>query len=152
MYELISYEKFRDTTGVKFFDITIPTSNVRDLVIHTGPAISPPDTASGDWQFYLHPHQEDNLLVVSGSRTFYLVNFDWEYPFQIVNLDTERGILQIPRGTFHRSVSSPQGSIVVNQAVRDPQGTVKSEFVVYDSSKIPRLSRLLTPIAPSLRG
>ena len=59
MFELIPYERFRDTPAVRFFDVTIDSSNARDLVIHSGPAISPPnDLKTGDWQFYLHPHQE----------------------------------------------------------------------------------------------
>jgi hypothetical protein len=53
----------------------VDTSNARDLVIHSGPAVSPPnDPESGAWQFYLHPHQEDNLLAASGGRTFFLCN------------------------------------------------------------------------------
>ena len=43
MFELISYERFRDTPAVRFFDVTIGSSNARDLVIHSGPAISPPN-------------------------------------------------------------------------------------------------------------
>ena len=82
MFELIPYERFRDTQAVRFFDVTIDSSNARDLVIHGGPAISPPnDTKTGDWQFYLHPHQEDNLLAASGGRTFYLDNLAWDEPF-----------------------------------------------------------------------
>ena len=42
MFEMIPYEKFRDTPAVRFFDITIPTSNARDMVVHSGPAVSPP--------------------------------------------------------------------------------------------------------------
>lgn len=42
MFELIPYEKFRDTPAVRFFDITVAESNARDLVIHSGPAVSPP--------------------------------------------------------------------------------------------------------------
>ena len=77
MFELIPYEKFRDTPAVRFFDITVAESNARDLVIHSGPAVSPPDEEkTGAWQFYLHPHQEDNLLALHGGRTFYLVNLD----------------------------------------------------------------------------
>ena len=75
MFELIPYGKFRDTPAVRFFDITIPSSKARDLVVHSGPAISPPDDPkTGAWQFYLHPHQEDNLLASHGGRTFYPVN------------------------------------------------------------------------------
>ena len=43
MFELISYEKFRDTKDVRFFDISVNESNYRDLVIHSGPAVSPPN-------------------------------------------------------------------------------------------------------------
>ena len=43
MFELKSYEKFRDTEDVRFFDISINSSNFRDLVIHKGPAVSPPN-------------------------------------------------------------------------------------------------------------
>ena len=50
MFELIPYERFRDTPAVRFFDVTIGSSNARDLVIHSGPAISPPnDLKTEDW-------------------------------------------------------------------------------------------------------
>ncbi len=148
MFELLSYKKFRDTPSVRFFDITIAESNVRDLVVHQGPAVSPPDSDAGYWQFYLHPHQEDNLLAISGGRTFYLVNFTWNYPYHIVRLESDREILRIPRGTFHRSVSDTYGSVVMNQAVRDPQATIANEFRVYDSGSIPRLLRVTSKSAP----
>ena len=89
MFELIPYTRFRDTPSVRFFDVTIADSNARDLVIHRGPAVSPPDAEeSGAWQFYLHPHQDDNLLAASGGRTFYLVNLAWAQPFHIVRLES----------------------------------------------------------------
>ena len=54
MFELISYEKFRDTKDVRFFDISVNESNYRDLVIHSGPAVSPPnDEEFKNWQFYI---------------------------------------------------------------------------------------------------
>lgn len=149
MFELLTYKKFRDTPSVRFFDITVPNSNVRDLVAHQGAATSPPNSAEGDWQFYLHPHQEDNLLAVSGGRTFYLVNFAWSQPFHVVRLECDREILRIPRGTFHRSISDPDGSVVINQAVRDDKATVTSEFRVYNSGTIPRLLRLAPLFAQS---
>ncbi len=148
MFELLSYKKFRDTPSVRFFDITIAESNIRDLVVHQGPAISPPNSEDGYWQFYLHPHQEDNLLAISGGRTFYLVNFTWNYPYHIVRLESDREILRIPRGTFHRSVSDTHGSVVMNQAVRDPQASITSEFRVYNSGIIPRLLRVTSKSAP----
>lgn len=148
MFELLSFERFRDTPSVQFFDITVQASNARDLVFHDGPATSPNNDARGGWQFYLHPNQEDNLLAVSGGRTFHLVNFSWKYPFHEVRLEANRHILRLPPGTFHRSVSDPNGSLVLNQAVRTQQATHDSEFRVYNSAEIPRLRRLLTSGLP----
>ena len=149
MFEMISYERFRDTPAVRFFDVTIGSSNARDLVVHSGPAISPPNhSESGDWQFYLHPHQEDNLLAASGGRTFYLVNFAWEQPFHIVRLAAGGDILRIPPGTFHRSISDLDGSVVLNQAVREEGASLSREFRVYNSGRIPAL-KLATSLGAS---
>jgi hypothetical protein len=154
MFELIAYHKFRDTPSVRFFDITIAKSNARDLVFHEGAAVSPNNSAEGYWQFYLHPNQEDNLLAVSGGRTFYLVNFAWENPFHIVRLKANGDILRIPPGTFHRSVSDDEGSLVLNQAVRTVGATIASEFRVYNSGEIPRLwqATCKTAAAPKKHG
>jgi hypothetical protein len=154
MFELIPYHRFRDTPKVRFFDITVSSSNARDLVFHDGSATSPNNTSDGYWQFYLHPHQEDNLLALSGGRTFYLVNFQWGTPFHIVRLDAGGDILRIPPGTFHRSVSDAQGSLVLNQAVRAASATVEHEFRVYNSQEIPRLLRVTSQPAaePEMHG
>ncbi|WP_338461133.1 redox protein [Synechococcus elongatus IITB7] len=146
MYELISYERFRDTPSVRFFDVTVPESNIRDLVFHEGPAVSPNNDEQGNWQFYLHPNQEDNLLALTGGRTFFLVNFAWEQPFHVVRLEAGKEILRLPPGTFHRSVSDPDGSLVLNQGVRTAQASISSEFRVYNSADIPRLQRLLAQV------
>ena len=39
------------------------------------------------------------------------------------------GALQIPVGTFHRSISNHEGSIVLNQAVRDEKFNPENEFI-----------------------
>ena len=102
---------FRETEDVTFYDISITNSNASDLVIHNTAATSPPDDKNGNKQFYVHYHQIDNNRVISGERTFELVNFEWEKPYQIVRLKREYGALTIPKGTFHRSVSGLSGSI-----------------------------------------
>ncbi len=43
MFELIPCMRFRDIPSVGFVDFTIPDSNACDLVVHRGPAVSPPD-------------------------------------------------------------------------------------------------------------
>ena len=152
MFELVSYEKFRDTKDVRFFDISINGSNYRDLVIHDGPAISPPnDEELGNWQFYIHNNQEDNLLAISGGRTFFLINFDWDYPFYEVRLESCGYILRIPRGTYHRSISDKKGSIVLNQAIRDKGATVSSEFKITNSKYNEKLLDCLTNLKPKFK-
>ena len=151
MFELKIYKKFRDTKDVRFFDITIGDSNFRDLVIHSGPATSPPNDDKSNWQFYIHHKQEDNLLAISGGRTFFLVNFGWEYPFYKVRLDACGLILKIPRGTYHRSISDRKGSIVLNQAVRDKSGTIESEFQVINSSENKELFNCINDLEPKIK-
>ena len=109
---------FRETEDVIFYDISVDESNAADLVVHTGTAISPPNDSVGAKQFYIHSFQDDYNRVVSGERTFELVNYTWKYPYHIVHLNRTSGALVIPRGTFHRSVSGENGSIVINQAKR----------------------------------
>ena len=55
-------------------------------------------------------HQVDNNLVLEGSRTFKLLNPAWDHPHHIIHLIRAMGALQIPIGTYHRSMSSEEGS------------------------------------------
>ena len=128
----VHYKKhrvFRETEDVIFYDISVEESNASDLVIHSGPAMSPPNDSVGAKQFYIHSLQDDYNRVVSGERTFELVNYDWKYPYHIVNLNVHNGALLIPRGTFHRSVSGQYGSIVINQAKRYDGFSAETEFI-----------------------
>ena len=119
---------FRETQDVIFYDISVDESNAADLVVHTGTAISPPNDNVGAKQFYIHSFQDDYNRVVSGERTFELVNYTWKYPYHIVHLNRTSGALVIPRGTFHRSVSGENGSIVINQAKRYDGFDPSAEF------------------------
>ena len=91
---------FRETEDVIFYDISIPDSNASDLVIHKTAATSPPDDDNGNKQFYIHYHQIDNNRVISGERTFELINFNWDNPYQIIHLQRESGLLQYPKELF----------------------------------------------------
>ena len=126
--EFVKHQVFRETPDVIFYDISVKNNNATDLVEHTGPATSPPDV-NGDKQFYIHYHQVDHNRVLSGGRTFELINPDWSDPYHIVNLNRDSGALIIPKGTYHRSTSSIHGSIVINQAVRDKDFDHTTEFV-----------------------
>ena len=119
---------FKETDSVIFYDITVEESNASDLVVHEGAAVSPPDDFAGAKQFYIHSFQDDYNRVVSGTRTFELINLQWKCPYHIVRLDRSHGALFIPRGTFHRSVSGGEGSIIINQAHRYDGFDASAEF------------------------
>ena len=134
---------FRETEDVIFYDISVENSNASDLVVHTGSAVSPPDDVVGAKQFYIHKHQVDHNRVVSGERTFELVNFDWKYPYHIVHLNRQSGALMIPTHTYHRSVSGDTGSIVINQAIRKEGFDAKYEFIPVSAASDSRLYDIL---------
>ena len=126
--QFVKHQVFRETPDVIFYDISVENNNATDLVEHTGPAVSPPDE-NDEKQFYIHYHQVDHNRVLSGGRTFELVNPDWSDPYHIIHLNRDSGALIIPKGTYHRSTSSLHGSIVINQAVRDKDFDHTTEFV-----------------------
>ena len=132
--EFHKHRVFRETEDVIFYDISVENSNASDLVIHTGSAVSPPDDVVGAKQFYIHKHQVDHNRVVSGERTFELVNLKWKYPYHIVHLNVQSGALRIPTHTYHRSVSGDTGSIVINQAIRKEGFDAKYEFIPVSSA------------------
>ena len=139
---------FRETESVVFYDISVEHSNAQDLVVHTGPAISPPDDIVGAKQFYIHYHQIDHNRVLSGIRVFELVNPEWRYPYHIVHLNRSSGALVIPKGTFHRSYSGEQGSIVINQAIRDNEFNAETEFLPVSAAKNNDLYQILVTEKP----
>ena len=139
---------FRETEDVIFYDISVDESNAADLVVHTGTAISPPNDSVGAKQFYIHSFQDDYNRVVSGERTFELVNYSWKYPYHIVHLNRSSGALIIPRGTWHRSTSGEKGSIVVNQAIRDDLFDATSEFIPVSAANCAQLYDILVNEKP----
>ena len=95
---------FRETPKVTFFDAGIESTNGCDVVIHSGEAISPPDEFEYE-QYYVHNHQIDHNLVITGERKFILINPTWDEPHHVIYLKRSMGALEIPIGTYHRSIS-----------------------------------------------
>ncbi len=139
---------FRETDDVIFYDITVEESNASDLVVHDGPAVSPPPDCVGSKQFYIHSFQDDYNRVVSGERTFELVNYSWKCPYHIIHLNRQSGALFIPRGTFHRSVSGENGSIVINQAKRYDGFDPSAEFYPVSTAENMELYNILKTEKP----
>ena len=146
--EFRKHRVFRETEDVIFYDISVEKSNASDLVVHTGKATSPPDDLVGAKQFYIHKYQIDHNRVVSGERTFELVNFDWKYPYHIVHLNRQSGALLIPRNTYHRSISGENGSIVINQAKRYEGFDSSKEFIPRSCAIDPDLYAILLAEKP----
>ena len=119
---------FRETPKVTFFDAGVNHSSGCDVVIHSSGAISPPDD-SEDEQYYIHHHQIDHNLVIKGERKFILINPRWDEPHHVIYLNRNMGALEIPIGTYHRSISSKKGSIVLNQSKRDNFFDSNKEFI-----------------------
>ena len=119
---------FRETPKVLFFDASLEESNGCDLVIHSEEAISPPDDFKEE-QYYVHNHQIDHNLVINGERTFVLINTSWDEPHHVIYLKRSMGALEIPVGTYHRSISGKKGSIVLNQPKKDKFFDSKKEFI-----------------------
>ena len=126
---------FRETPKVTFFDAGIDSSNGSDVVIHSGEAISPPDDLK-DKQYYVHNHQIDHNLVITGEREFVLINPSWDEPHHVIYLNRSMGALEIPIGTYHRSISGKEGSIVLNQPKRDKFFDPSKEFTPQKLDKI----------------
>ena len=80
-------------------------------------------------KYYVHNHQIDHNLVITGERTFILINTAWDEPHHIIYLNRFMGALEIPIGTYHRSISGKEGSIVLNQPRRDKLFDPAIEFI-----------------------
>ena len=126
---------FRQTPKVTFFDAGIDKSNGSDVVIHSGEAISPPDDLQNE-QYYVHYHQIDHNLVIKGERKFVLINPSWDEPHHVIYLNRSMGALEIPIGTYHRSISGKEGSIVLNQPLRDKLFNPIEEFIPHKLNKL----------------
>ena len=86
--------------------------------------------------------------MIEGSRKFTLINPKWDEPHHVIFLNRAMGALQIPMGTYHRSESGKEGSIVLNQATRDNSSDQTKEFspVSLRSNKQLRKSRQEHPV------
>jgi len=136
---------FRETPKVTFFDAGLESTNGCDVVMHSGEAISPPDEFEYE-QYYMHKHQIDLNLVITGERKFILINPTWDEPHHVIYLNRSMGALEIPIGTYHRSISGKEGSIVLNQPTRDKFFDPAKEFIPQKLDKINFIKARKSPL------
>lgn len=145
-YSILPMKEFRKTPGVEFHVIPkdiIPRVDGVDRVIHQSAARSPGSIAGIDRPWYMHPYQDDNLLVLAGKRivdiyhlpTKKLLTFQVT-PEQITfNGDVicnEPAILVWPCGVFHRITSGFDGSTSLNLATRYDGFNISTNFSIYN--------------------
>lgn len=146
LYKIIPLNIFRRTPGV-FFD-NIPTGafphiDAIDRVLHVGNAVSPGPVGGVVRPWYMHTHQEDNLIVLHGIR--YVDLFTKKHgrierfaagPDVILKDDKVvyqgAALLCWPRGVFHRIISAEEGSASLNFAVHHQGIDMRTNFNIYD--------------------
>ena len=145
-WRIIRLKPFRKTEGVSF-DILpmqyLPRIDGIDRVIHKKRAISPGSVGGIERPWYLHPQQEDNLLVLAGVRMVDIYTLEHRRlehfvvePEKVYHNDKlvydGPAMLVWPTNVFHRIVSGDDGSVSLNFAVRLPGFDIDTNFSVYD--------------------
>lgn len=146
MYRLIPLRALRRTTGVKFDEIVpsdIPKIDGIDKVIHGPNSISPGPVNNITRPWYKHSGQDDNLLVLQGTRyvdiydpktkdkASFVITPDKVYKNDKLYYDGPAMVVW-PSGIFHRIISGDEGSISINFATRTKDFDLKDNFNIYD--------------------
>lgn len=146
MYRIIPLRTLRRTRGVLFDEIVpsdIPKISGIDRVIHKSNSISPGPIGNVKRPWYMHPGQDDNLMVLQGTR--YVDIFSTETKKKASFVITPEKIwkngklycdypamIVWPCGIFHRIISGEEGSISVNFATRNKKFDIKDNFNIYN--------------------
>lgn len=146
-YKIISLKVLRQTPGV-IFDIVplnaIDSIDGIDRVIHQRAAISPGSVGSCKRPWYMHPHQQDHLLVLSGARHIELYCLKTKKlvtvtisPYAVsmdnVVVSESPAILSWSTYVFHRIISDEHsGSASINIASRFSGFDIRTNFNIFD--------------------
>lgn len=146
LYRVIQFDDFRKTPGVVFDMIPVHmlgTVSAVDRVLHQPGAMSPGRIGDVQQPWYMHTHQDDNLIVLSGTRyvDIYTPGHGMIEQFTVTptsvckngELIAEGGAMLVwPRYVFHRVVSGEAGSASINLAVHYDGFDIKTNFNIYD--------------------
>jgi len=146
LYKIVLLNVFRRTPGVTFDNVptrAIPRIDAIDRVIHESSATSPGPVGNVARPWYMHPHQDDNLVVAYGTRRIdiYTKKHGRKESFEVTpNRIAKNGeivydgpaMLVWTRGVFHRIESLKQGSCAVNFAVHHEGIDIRTNFNIYD--------------------
>jgi len=146
LYRIISLDILRRTPGVKFDQV--PLQSLRsidaiDRVLHEKGALSPGPVGQVARPWYMHPCQDDNLIVLHGTRRVEIYNqthgrkITFEVtPDRIIKNSAFAyegpAMLVWPRRVFHRIESLDEGSASLNFAVHYNGFDIRTNFNIYD--------------------
>lgn len=161
LYKLLPLRTLRRTTGVKFDEMVpsdIPKIHGIDRVIHASNSISPgpveDSTPPVRRPWYMHPYQDDNLLVLLGTRyvdiyhpktkerASFIITPDVIYKNDKLYYDGP-AMITWPAGIFHRIISGEEGSVSINMATRKSKFNLEDNFNIYDLDTVTGNYRLL---------
>jgi len=157
LYRLIPLRTLRRTHGVKFDEMVpsdIPKIDGVDRVIHGPNSISPGPVGNIKRPWYMHPGQDDNLMVLQGERYIdiyepitkksasFIVSPDKIYKNEKLYYDGPAMIVW-PSGVFHRIISGNEGSISLNFATRNKNFNLDTNFNIYHLNKVTGETELL---------
>jgi len=147
LYRIIPMQVLRQTSGVNFDSIPpehMPRVDAVDRVLHHDAAISPGSVGDVERPWYMHTHQDDNLMVFYGER--YVDIYTPEHgciekftvtPTHVMHngeVIYDKGAMLVwPCGVFHRIQSHKTlGSISVNLATHYEGFDIRTNFNIYD--------------------
>jgi hypothetical protein len=146
LYRIIPLKILRRTPSVFFDKVPLdlfPRIDAIDRVIHNSGACSPGPVGDVAHPWYMHPHQDDNLIVLCGTRLVDVYTRKHGVIEQFVvepNCITQGdkilfegpAIISWPRGVFHRIQSPSQaGSAAINLAVHYEGFHIRTNFNIY---------------------
>jgi len=145
LYRILPLRVFRKTQNVTFDFIPVellPRIDAIDRVLHNNFATSPGPVGSIERPWYMHPFQDDNLIVLHGTRHVELYTREHGRierftvtPHEIVKdgevISKYGAMLVWPAHVFHRIQSDAEGSASLNLAVHYEGFDIRTNFNIY---------------------
>ena len=145
LYRIIPLRVFRKTQNVTFDFVPIdllPRIDAIDRVLHESHATSPGAVGSIERPWYMHPFQDDNLIVLQGIRHVEIYTHEHRKienftvtPHEIMRegevIYKGGAMLVWPCNVFHRIQSDAQGSASLNLAVHYDGFDIRTNFNIY---------------------
>ena len=147
VYRVLRLSRLRQTPGVSFDVLPpglVPRVDSIDRVIHEAGALSPGSVGQVERPWYMHPDQDDHLMVLDGKRYVDLYSpilgrmISFEVGPDRVLREGEvlcelASLLVWDRGVFHRIRShEATGSRSINLATHYPGFDIDTNFNIYD--------------------